>query len=282
MNISLAPEKIFTLFGTQITNSIIASWAVLAIILIIGLIVRFGLKEIPNRVQALFELLFGGLYNLAKSIIGREDVARELFPFIATLFIFIIFSSWMGLIPGVSSVGFKEWHNGSMEIIPLLRAPTTDLNMTIALALVSVAYVQYLGIKYAGVFPYLKKFFNFSNPIGFIVGILEFISELTRVISYSFRLFGNIFAGEVLIGVMIFLTISLVPFFPPLPILFFILETAVALIQAFVFCFLTIIFTSLAIVAHDSSGHSHGGEELELSVEAASAEDRLLNHPQTS
>ncbi|MBU6389205.1 F0F1 ATP synthase subunit A [Patescibacteria group bacterium] len=275
MNISLAPEQIFTIAGVPITNSILTGWVVTALLLILALIFRRGLKRIPGRLQAFLDLIYTFFYDMAVQIIGREDVVRELFPYLITLFFFIVIGSWVGLLPGITSFGFPEIKNGTTEIIPLFRAPTTDLNTTVALACVSMAYIEYLGIKYAGAKSFFKKFFNFSNPIGFAVGIFELISELGRIISFSFRLFGNIFAGDVLIGVMIFLTVSLLPYIAPLPLPFFILETFVDIVQAYVFCFLTIIFTSLAIVSHDQKGHQHGGEELLLSEKAAQAETRL-------
>lgn len=275
MNISLAPETIFHLFGTPITNAITGSWLVIALIFVMAIAIRASLKAIPGRAQALFELIYDGFFNLANGIIEREEVTREIFPYIIALFIFIVIGSWLGLLPGASSIGFKAWHDGQLAVTPLFRAPTTDLNMTLVLAVFSVGYVQYLGIKYAGLGPYLKKFFNFHNPIGFFVGALELVSEFTRIISYSFRLFGNIFAGEVLIGVTLYLTVTLIPYFPPTPILFVALEIAVALIQAFVFCFLTIIFTSLAIIGHDAHEREHGGEELVVAERAAEAEDEF-------
>lgn len=175
-------------------------------------------------------------------MVGRADVTRAIFPFVFAAFFFIVLSNWSGLIPGFSSI--------TIGSVPLFRAPTSDLNTVIALALCSVIYVQYLGIKYRGARKYLAVFFNFQSPIYFFVGILELISELIRPISYSFRLFGNIFAGEVLLTVIIYLNSTFLPYFPIIPIPFYTLEIFVGLIQALVFCFLTIVFTAIAIGDH--------------------------------
>lgn len=141
----------------------------------------------------------------------------------------------------------KEKH-AAEKLIPVLRAPSADLNMTLALALISVIVVQIVGFKTLG-FSYLTKFVNLSSPINFFVGILELISEFGKVISFSFRLFGNIFAGEVLLSVML----MLVPYFVPIP--FYGLELFVAVVQAFVFAMLTLVFIKLATLSHGEEGH---------------------------
>jgi F-type H+-transporting ATPase subunit a len=255
INISLAAEPVLHIGGLSITNSVLAAWLISGVLLILGILLRVKLTQVPSKAQSFFEMIYTGLLETTEKVIGRADVARDLFPFIITAFVFIVISNWFGLIPGISSIGVNEVIDGAPALIPLLRAPTTDLNMVIALALISVTYVQFLGIKYLGGKNYAHKFFNFSSPIYFFVGILELISEFTRIISYSFRLFGNIFAGEVLIAVMFYLTTTLLSVVPVLPLPFFVLEMFVGLIQAFVFCFLTIVFAALAIAAHGDDSH---------------------------
>lgn len=277
MNISLAPEPVFLLGKLVITNSILTAWLITALLLILATLMRRSLSKVPGRGQALMETIYAFFLDLIEKIIGRSDVSRELFPFVITLFLFIVLSNWSGLLPGFGTIGLREIHNGKEVLIPLFRAPTSDLNMVGAMAVLAMGYVQYLGIKYAGPKAYFKKFFNFQNPIGFFIGLVELISEFTRVISFSFRLFGNIFAGEVLLAVMFFLTITMLPYAAVMPLPFFFLEMFVGIIQAFIFCFLTIVFTSLSVVAHDSAGHPRGGEELQVPERAAEAEQLLEN-----
>jgi F-type H+-transporting ATPase subunit a len=270
LSISLTAEKVFSLFGQAITNSIFTGWLVSIFILACGFLIGRSLKKVPNNGQSVVEMIFDFFYTNAINIVGREDVVNEMFPVIITLFFYIIFSNWSGLLPGFGgSIGLHEIHQGKAILSPLFRAPTSDLNTTIALAILAIGYIQYLGVKYAGPMAYMKRFLNFSSPIAFFVGIVEFISESMRVISFGFRLFGNVFAGEVLIAVILYLTMTLVPYVTILPIPFFFLELFVGIVQAFIFCFLTLVFTSLAIVSHDAHGHQHGGEEALLSASAA-------------
>ncbi|MGB9883201.1 MAG: F0F1 ATP synthase subunit A, partial [Microgenomates group bacterium] len=149
-----------------------------------------------------------------------------------------ILNNWAGLFPGVGSVLVKVVEHGKVEYFPIFRGNNADLNTTLVLALIAVIYIQYTGIKYLGFKNYIKKFINLTNPINFFVGILETISEISKIISFSFRLFGNIFAGEVLLTVMAFLIPVLVSF----P--FLVLEIFVGFVQALVFSMLVAVFLS--------------------------------------
>jgi F-type H+-transporting ATPase subunit a len=170
-------------------------------------------------------------------------LAKRFFPLIAGLFVFIFVINEMAFIPGVGSIGFFHGE----EFIPLFRPSTTDLNTTLALTLISVLTVEIVGILTLGFFRYGGKFINFSSPVNFIVGIIELVSELGRLVSLSFRLFGNIFAGEVLIAVIGLF----VPYVIPAPFMLF--EMFVGFVQAVIFALLTLFFIKLAIVApHDS------------------------------
>lgn len=256
MHISLAAEKLFSVFGLPITNAIITTWIVGLALITLGFILRRNLKPIPGKLQCFVEFVYGYFVDTAGSVIGRKDVARDLLPYVMTLFLFIVCSNWSELLPGNNTFGIlhtvasESGHGTETELVSFLRPPSTDLNMVSFLALMSVGYVQYLGMKYVGVKKYLHTFFNFSNPINFFIGILEFFSELTRTVSYTFRLFGNIFAGEVLVGVIYYVMMTLVPFIPILPLPFYFLELFIGLIQGFVFCFLTIVLTSVAVNSH--------------------------------
>ena len=170
----------------------------------------------------------------------------QIFPLVATIFLFVIISNWMGLLPGFGSIGIWETHEGHEVFVPLLRSTFADINMTFALALISVTATQVFGFAMLGFKGYGGKFFinPFSDPIGCFVGILELFSEFSKMISFSFRLFGNVFAGEVLLLVISFL----VPYIAPLP--FYGLEIFVGFIQALVFSFLTLVFLNLATTSH--------------------------------
>ncbi len=244
LHISINAEPIFNLFGIPITNSLATSWVITAIILLFVYLSSrdFKIKGQLTRLQMFFELMIEGLYGIVESIAGSTK-GRLFFPLVMSFFIFIVPSNWSGLLPGAGSVGFDGVIHGKEVFIPILRAPTADLNTTIALALVAMFFVQFYGFKFQGL-GYLKKFFNFSNPINAFVGILELISDISKVLSFAFRLFGNIFAGEVLIAVMSYL----VPVIAPMP--FYGLELFVGLIQGLVFLMLSTVFMNMATLGH--------------------------------
>ena len=158
-----------------------------------------------------------------------------------TIFIFILSCNWIGLLPGVDSIGIYKLVQGESELIPFFHSANTDLNITIALALIAFVSIEVSGIFILGIWKYAGKFINFSSPLKFFIGIIELFSELARLISFSFRLFGNTFAGETLILVAVFF----VPILVPVPLLGF--ELFVGLIQAFIFAVLTLFFIKLAI-----------------------------------
>ena len=250
MNISLPGEILFHLFGIPITNTILTGWIVAVLVLLFGFVMRHNLKKVPGRLQSILELAYGYFHENALKIIGREDVVRAVYPLVMTVFLYVLFSNWFGLLPGVGEIGFKE----SVGLVPILRSPTSDLNTTIALAVLVVVYIQYLGMRFSGTRHYLGKFFNFSSPLGFFVGLIELISEFSRIISFSFRLFGNVFGGEVLLTVVFYLIYTMVPFIGFVPVFFMAIELFISFVQAFIFAFLIIVFTSLAVSSHGDSG----------------------------
>lgn len=245
LNISVAAEPVFSLGSLIVTNSLLTSWIV--IVLLIAFAFWFSKKPLENMpkalsVQNIVEIIIGGLFGFFSQIVG-EKKAKLFFPLTATLFIYILLGNWFEVLPGVGSIGIWEIHNGEKIMIPLFRAATADINTTLALAIISVSAIQFFGLQTLGA-KYLEKFFSFKNPIYFTVGILELTSEFTKIISFAFRLFGNIFAGEVLLTVMAFL----VPFLAPLPFLG--LEVFVGLIQSLVFVMLTLVFLQMATNEH--------------------------------
>ena len=241
MHISLQPEIIGTLFGIPISNSLILSLITASILIVGGFLLVHSLRMIPGKAQNAVETLLEGIIAFMGQALGNAEQAKKFFPLVATIFLFILFNNWVGVLPGTGSVGFYEEHGGEQTFVPLLRSANSDLNTTFALALISVVAIQWYGIRKLGFLKHISKFLVFTKgPIQFFVGILELIGEFAKVLSFSFRLFGNIFAGEVLLLIIM----TLVPVIAPFP--FIMLEFFVGFIQALVFAMLTLIFLKIA------------------------------------
>ncbi len=244
ISVKLAPYVVGHIGGLPITATLLTSW--LAMLMIVGFALwqRNRLQAVPGKVQNATEAVIGGLYNYVRDTLESEHMAQKYFPVLMTIFLFLLVMNWTGLLPGVTSIGFYEGHGGDSHFIPFLYPPATDLNIAIAFAFVAMVVIQFAGIVALGAAKYGGKFINFSSPLAFVVGIIELISELGRLVSFSFRLFGNIFAGKTLLTVAIFF----VPFVLPVPILAY--EVFVGFIQAGVFAFLTLIFIKMAVAEH--------------------------------
>lgn len=238
IHISLPAETIFHFFSFPISNSLLVTWLLMAFLIFFSFRMTRQLKEIPSNLQNFVEFIFDGLETLFKGVAGEN--VRIFFPLVTSFFLFIILSNWSGLLPGFGSIGIWEVKGDQRVLVPFFRRPTADLNTTLALAIFSVGMVQYFGLRHLRL-AYLKKFLNFQGPIDFFVGILEIFSEIAKILSFSFRLFGNMFAGEVLVVVMVFL----VPLFAPLP--FLALEIFVGFVQALIFSMLTLVFLNVAV-----------------------------------
>lgn len=248
MHISLAAEPLFHILGLPITNTLLMSWVAMGVIVVFTLAVSRSLKTVPGGLQNFTEAVIETMVAFIEPIVGRRDALR-FFPLVATFFIFILFSNWLEVLPGLGSIGIYEeitTENGHHEkvLFSFLRSPSSDLNFTLALAIISVFAAQIFGILSLGIFRYGSKFISFKSPVTFFVGFLELISEFAKIISFSFRLFGNIFAGEVLLVVVG----ALVPIFIPLPFLG--LEIFVGFVQALVFSMLTLVFLKIATSHH--------------------------------
>jgi len=244
-HISLKAEKIFEIFGIPITNSILSSLIVLILFLILGLNYFRESKKDPLKRNSLYfivNFLLKSLYNFFYGVLGEETI--KYFPLLTSFFLFILLQNWFGLIPGVGSILIKINAHNTHHFIPLLRGGTADLNTTLGLAIFSVIFTNIASIKALGVKNYIARFYRIKEPISFFIGSLEIISEFSKVISFAFRLFGNIFAGEVLLTVIAFL-LPMLASFP-----FLILEIFVGFIQALVFTMLTCVFISLGISKH--------------------------------
>ena len=310
--ISIPAEPVFELFGFTITNTLLSAWLTMIVLIVGAWLITRRMSEVPGRWQGFLEMIVEGMYGLVEGAAERKW-ARRFFPIVMSIFLFVIVSNWLGLTPLFASWGplhHKEhgegeavvWLNDShtfglwmraeeaqdraggeaheavgegYALVPMFRAATTDLNVTLALAIVSVLLTQFFGIKALGM-SYLGKFIAvggifkaFTKPglgcggriaafgmglIDLFIGVVETISEIGKIVSFSFRLFGNIFAGEVLLAVMAFL----VPYLISVP--FYGLEIFVGFVQALVFMMLTVAFFVVAM-SH------HGEEELEEQLE---------------
>ena len=233
-----------------VTNTMLSAWLTSIVMLVFFIGGARNPKVIPGRLQALIEMLFELVLNFASSILGPE-MGRRAFPVVATIFFFVLFNAWIAifLIPIYQAVGYGANVGGEFKLAThLVRPAGTDLNMPLALALVSFVFVEYWGFR-AHSFGYLKKFFAFGDilrgrPSGLInvfVGLLELVSELVRIVSFTFRLFGNMTAGEILVVMITFL----VPFVATQFV--FGLELLVGLIQSVIFAGLTLVFLSVAV-----------------------------------
>ncbi|MEK7630831.1 MAG: F0F1 ATP synthase subunit A [Patescibacteria group bacterium] len=239
--ISIKAEELFHIGTFSVTNSFLLSVITLVVLLFVAMLVYRKISIIPGKLQSMFELLMEWLLGVMDSVFGNRHASEKYFPLIATIFLFIMISNWFGLLPIVGSLGIHAVHDGHHLFVPLLRAPAADLNFTIALAIISVFSIQFFGVLAIGFTRHFSKYFTLKNPILTFVGLLEFIAEFVKIISFSFRLFGNVFAGEVLLIIIGFL----VPYGVPLPFLF--LEVFVGFIQAFIFAMLTMVFVAMAV-----------------------------------
>lgn len=242
-HVSIKAEELTQWMGVPITNSLLMSWVVVFLLVLLALLIKRNTKLIPGKFQIVIETLIGGVQKFVAESLESEVLATRFTPFFISLFLFILIGNWLEFIPGVESIVF---HTAEGETVSLLRAINTDLNIPLALAIIAFITIEVTGITVLGFWGYAGKFFNFHSPVNLFVGLLELLSETIRLISFSFRLFGNIFAGSVLVGIITFLA----PYAIPAPFMLF--EVFVGLIQAAVFALLTLFFIKLAIM---KTGH---------------------------
>lgn len=244
VHIEIAAEKIFEFLGMPVTNTLLMGWVTVLVLATLAYLSYRKINIIPGILQNLFELVVDKLLDTMSGVFGTRIKAEKYFPIIATIFLFVLVSNWLGILPGIGSIGLIEIKDGHEKFIPFFRSTASDLNFTLALAFISVISANIFGVATLGARKHASKFLNFKGPIDFFVGILELISEVAKLISFSFRLFGNVFAGEVLLVIIGFL----VPFIIPTP--FLMLEIFVGFIQAMVFAMLTMVFISMAVSHH--------------------------------
>jgi len=263
-DIHLAAPHLFTVFGLPVTNTMLAGWITVIFLVLVSWLITHRMTLVPNRIQAVFEFLLGWVYDLCESVAGKEN-GRKFYPVVCTIFLFVAFNAWLSLIPGYGSILINS-SSGEHE---LLRGANTDLNTPLALAIVSFVFVTFYGLKalgtgwlnqYFNVGPFFKSIgsiskgkFNFmaifSGLIDIFVGGLEFLSMLIRIISFTFRLFGNMTAGEILVLIIAFLL--------PMAMSWVVygFELLIGFVQALVFGMLTLVFASMAVTKHESESH---------------------------
>lgn len=273
--VTIYAEPIFSVGNFQITNSLITSWLALIIIFALALTIRRKMKKIPGKLQHFFEIMMDGALSLCDQVANDRKISTKIFPLVFSLFLFILVSNWLGLIPGLGSLGFTLHEGGEAFFVPLFRSGTADINTTLAFSLMVVIASNFFGILSIGAWKTFNKYVNLKAlgsiftklrkdpsvlivaPITFFVGILELIGEMAKVASLSFRLFGNVFAGEVLLASMS----AILAYLVPAPFLF--LEVFVGLIQALIFSLLAAVYFTIAAQDHDEhEEHSSHDEEV--------------------
>jgi F-type H+-transporting ATPase subunit a len=294
-SVTVPPEVMFNipLFGLvyPLTNTILTAWLVILLLALLSYFATRNMQLVPGGLQNVLELAVESIVGLTESVAGER--ARKFFVVIATIFIFVFFSNLVGLIPGFGPIGtitLEENYplpqgivlvgnapmfapnppeTGVLILAPFVRAPSTDVNLTLAIALIAMFLVEVWGMQLTGIGRYWLRFFRFGQLIDFFrllfkgqvkiglfamgfldffVGLIELVSEGAKIVAFTFRLFGNIFAGEVVLLIMSFL-------FAALPLIFYGFELFVGFIQAFVFAILALAFMTIATTPHEAGEH---------------------------
>lgn len=261
--VTLYAEQVGHIGSFPITNALLTSWVVVGIIIVLSFVIRFSIKKIPSKLQSIFELLLDAAYDLCDQVTGSRKITTKIFPIAISIFFFVLLNNWLGILP-FGGFGIVETNTeGHSAFLPFLRSGTADINTTIALAIVAVIGSNLFGILSIGAWKTFNKYVNLkalgsmvtkvrkdpmvllTAPITFFVGVLELVGEVAKVASLSFRLFGNVFAGEVLLGAMA----AIFAYVLPVPFLF--LEIFVGLIQALIISMLTVVYFTIAQQDHD-------------------------------
>ena len=286
---NIQPDVIFTPFGFPITNTLFCTWITIVLVVII---VYFGTRKrdlIPAGIQNFVEWGVEGIQNLVVGAVGKEK-GRKFFPLVGTFFFFALFANILDIFPGIDTIGwvnltlvkaahlsppgsFLLFGNYTSMIVPWFRPPTSDLNVTFSMALISVVVTQIFGFVTLGPAKHLGKYFKFKGlfthgfqgPIEFFVGLVELITEISRLLSFAFRLFGNIFAGSAVLAVFAFLLPALAD------IIFIPFEIFVALVQALVFALLTLVFMEMATTSEQEA-------EAEVEHNIKAEQEAVISH----
>src|SRR3989344_2644582 len=276
--ITLFAEPIFHFKNFTVTNALLTSTFAVLVIAVLSIALRSKLREVPGKLQNIFEIIVESALNLCDQVTNNRALSVKVFPIAISVFFFILINNWLGLLP-IGGLGIIEEGEHGLAFIPFLRGGTADINTTIALAVMAVVGANIFGIFSIGIWKTFNKYVNLKAlggifikirkeptviivaPITFFVGLIEIIGEFAKVASLSFRLFGNVFAGEVLLASMA----AMVAYIVPIPFLF--LEILVGVIQALIFSILLVVYFTIGATDHDeheekSSSPSQDGHEV--------------------
>lgn len=283
LHVSIKAETLFSIGPLDITNSFITMVMVMAFLLVVGHLVARKITMVPSHGQSILEMTIEFVLGLVESAAG-PNVGRRIFPLIGGLFIYIIVANYAGLLPGVGTIGWNQeeaedqasvasvesstesdialYQEGDVEaeeshevLVPFFRSPSADLNMTLAMSIFVIGVVQVAGIMAHGVIGRIK---HMADPWWLFP--LEVIQELARIVSLAFRLFGNVFAGEVLVAVMVAFGAATYLILAPVTTVFLYLEVLFGFVQALVFALLSLIYLALATAGghgDEESSHAH-------------------------
>lgn len=289
-NITLFAEPIKNFHGFPITNALITSWVAVLIIVILSLVLRSKMQMIPNKIQNIFEILLEGALDLCDQVTNSRAITLKVFPLAISVFFFVLINNWLGLLP-LGGFGILDKSSEGLSFVPFLRGGTADVNTTIALAIMAVVGANLFGILSVGVWKTFNKYVNLKAlgeiftkirkeptiiivaPITFFVGLIEIVGEFAKIISLSFRLFGNVFAGEVLLASMA----ALVAYIVPIPFLF--LEILVGVIQAMIFAILLVVYFTISAIDHEEKEHEY---EAELEEELHENKESIIINSNTA
>jgi F-type H+-transporting ATPase subunit a len=276
--ITLFAEPILNFGGFTITNALLTSTFSVLVLIILAVILRLKLREVPGKLQNVFEIIMEGALDLCDQVTNSRVLSMKVFPIAISVFFFVLINNWLGLLP-IGGLGILEKSNEGLSFVPFLRGGTADVNTTIALAIMAVLGANLFGIFSIGLWKTFNKYVNLKAlgqiftkvkedktviivaPITFFVGLLELIGEFAKVASLSFRLFGNVFAGEVLLASMA----ALFAYILPVPFLF--LEILVGVIQAMIFSMLLVVYFTISATDHNHEEHKDVSEEQGKEIE---------------
>ncbi len=269
---TLFAEPIYQNKNFTITNALFTSWGAVIIIVIMALILRSKLREIPRGIQNLFEIIIEGALSLCDQVTNDRALSIKIFPIAISVFFFILVNNWLGLIP-LGGFGILEKSKEGLSFVPFLRGGTADINTTLGLAIMAVLGANFFGVFSIGIWKTFNKYVNLKvlgeigkkikkdptvilvAPVTFFVGLIEIIGEFAKIASLSFRLFGNVFAGEVLLASIA----ALMAYVIPIPFIF--LEILVGVIQALIFSILLVVYFTIGASDHDEDHDEHRHEE---------------------
>jgi F-type H+-transporting ATPase subunit a len=257
IHVAIAAEPLFTIGGFEVTNSMVGALLAAVILLLGAWYISSRARLVPGRVQSLLEL---PVEYLADIVSGSTSRWRSYVALVIGLFLMILVANWLGLLPGVGTIGIVH-HEGEHEtLVPLVRPAAADLNFTLGLAIITFVTFVWWAIRLHGVVGYLKELVGEPRYMAPLMFPIHLISELSRLVSLSMRLFGNVFAGEVLLATMLALTAFVLPLALFVPAIFLGLELIFGAVQALVFALLTMTYITMAI-AEREGGHGEGADD---------------------